>query len=79
MTVKDYIFYKTSCIEKILKYKLCWVADTSEKVPDLNCDVQDLLLEVVDLNQGAGSENRWDPPPEKKYILTPVYSCISPR
>ena len=62
MTVKDYIFYKTSCIEKILKYKLCRVADTSKKVPDLNCDVQDLLLEVVDLNQSAGSENRWDPP-----------------
>ena len=49
MTVKDYIFYKTSCIEKILKYKLCRVADTSKKVPGLNCDVQDLLLQVVDL------------------------------
>jgi len=25
------------------------VVDPSEKVPDLNCEVQDLLLEVVDL------------------------------
>ena len=33
MTVKDYIFYKTSCIEKkILKYKLCIVVDPSKKV-----------------------------------------------
>jgi len=29
--------------EKILKYKLCRV----QKVPDLNCGVQDLLIEVV--------------------------------
>ena len=49
MTMKDYIFYKTSCIEKILKYKLRRVVDTSKKVPDLNCGVQDLLFEVVDL------------------------------
>jgi len=69
MTVKDYIFYKTSCIEKILKYKLCRVADTSKKVPDLNCDVQDLLLEVVDLNQEV-PDPRTDgiPPPRKKNI-----------
>jgi len=52
MTVKDYIFYKTSCIEKnILKYKLCRVVDPSKKVPDLNCEVHDLLLEVVDLKE----------------------------
>jgi len=52
MTVKDYIFYKTSCIgptEKKLKYKLRRVVDPSKKVPDLKCGVQDLLLEVVDL------------------------------
>jgi len=35
----------------MLKYKLCKVVDPSKKVPDLNCDVQDLLLEVVDLKQ----------------------------
>ena len=34
---------------KILKYKLYGVVDPSKKVPDLNCGVQDLLLEVVDL------------------------------
>jgi len=38
--------------EKILKYKLC-NSDGSQqkKVPDLSCEVQDLLLEVVDLKQ----------------------------
>jgi len=54
MTVKDYtFFYKTLCIEKILKYKLCRVVDPSKKVPDLNCEVQDLdlILEVVDLKK----------------------------
>jgi len=35
--------------EKILKYKLYRVVDPSKKVPDLNCEVQDLLLEVVNL------------------------------
>ena len=70
MTVNDYIFiYKTSFIEKkILKYrpKLCRVVDPCKKVPDLICGVQDLLLKVVDLNQTrcAGSEIRWDPPPQ---------------
>ena len=51
MTVKDYIFiYKTLCIHgKILKYKLRRVVNPSKKVLDLNCAVQDLLLEVVDL------------------------------
>jgi len=35
---------------------LCRVVDPSKKVPDLNCEVQDLLLEVVDLKQDpAGS------------------------
>jgi len=59
MTAKDYIFYKTSCIEKnILKYKLCRVADTSKKVPDLNCEVHDrvpldLKEEVPDLRSGG--------------------------
>ena len=52
MILKDYIFfYKTSCIEKILKYKLCRLVDPSKKVPDINCEVRDLLLEVVDLKQ----------------------------
>ena len=53
ITVKDYIFLqKTSCIEKILKYKTCRVVDPSKKkVPDLSCEVQDLLPEVVDLKQ----------------------------
>jgi len=41
---------------KILKYILCRVVDPSKKVPDLNCEVQDLLLQVVDLKQDpAGS------------------------
>jgi len=37
----------------MLKYKLCRVVDPSKKVPDLNCEVQDLflLLEVVVLKQ----------------------------
>jgi len=35
--------------EKILKYKLCRVANPSKRVSDLNCEVQDLLLQVVDL------------------------------
>jgi len=35
--------------EKILQYKLCRVVDPSKKVPDLDCEVQYLLLEVVDL------------------------------
>jgi len=46
------------------------MVDPSKKVPDLNCGVQDLLLEVVDLKQvvpDAGSEIQWDPP-----NLTPV-------
>jgi len=33
ITVKDYIFNKKSCMEKILKYKLCRVVDHSKKVP----------------------------------------------
>jgi len=37
--------------------------DPRKKVTDLNCGVQDLLLEVVDLIiRGAGSEIRRDPP-----------------
>ena len=27
------------------------MVDPSQKVPDINCEVQDLLLEVVDLKQ----------------------------
>ena len=43
---------------------MCRVVDPSKKVPDLKCEVQDLLLEVVHLKQEvrAGSEIRWDPP-----------------
>jgi len=29
------------------------VVDPSKKVPDVNCEVQDLLLEVVDLKREA--------------------------
>jgi len=39
--------------------------DPSKKVPDLNCQVQDLLLEVRPTESqttGAGSAIRWDPP-----------------
>jgi len=35
--------------EKMLKYKLCRVVNASKRVSDLNCEVQDLLLQVVDL------------------------------
>ena len=35
----------------MLKYKLCRVVDPSKKVPDLNCEVQNLLLEVVDVKK----------------------------
>ena len=51
MTVKDYIFWKHHAYRKILKYTLRRVVDPSKKVPDLNCRVQDLLLEVVNFKQ----------------------------
>ena len=52
MTVKDYIFLQNIMHrEKILKYKLYTVVDPRKKVPDFNCEVRDLLLEVVDLKQ----------------------------
>jgi len=35
----------------MLKYKLYRVVDPSKRVPDLNCEVQNVLLEVVDLKQ----------------------------
>jgi len=50
-------FYRSSCIGKILKCKLCRVVDPDKKVPDLNCGVVDLR------KRGAGSEIRWDLPP----------------
>jgi len=37
--------------EKILKYKLCRAVDPCKNVPDLNCEIHDLLLDVVDLKQ----------------------------
>jgi len=51
MTAKDYIFFtKHHSYRKILKYKLYSVVNpVSRKVSDLNCGVQDLLLQVVDL------------------------------
>jgi len=49
MTVKDYIFTKHHAYTKIPKYKLCRNGKRCKKVPDLNCEVQNLLLEVVDL------------------------------
>ena len=49
MTVKDYIFTKHHAYRKIPKYKLCRNGKRCKKVPDLNCEVQNLLLEVVDL------------------------------
>jgi len=51
MTVNDYSFTKHHAYRKILEYKLLRVVDPSKKVPDLNCEVQDLLLEVVDLKR----------------------------
>ena len=52
MTVKDYIFFtKHHAWRKILTYKPCRVVDPSKKVPDLSCEVQDLLLEVVGMKQ----------------------------
>jgi len=53
--------------EKILKYKLCRVVDPSKKVPELNCEVEDLLLEVVDLKQEVPDlRSGGTPPPQKK-------------
>ena len=49
MTVKDYVCTKHHAYRKVLKYKLRRVVDPSKKVPDLNCAVQDSLLEIVDL------------------------------
>jgi len=49
MTVKDYIFTKHHAYRKIPKYKLYRNGKRCKKVPDLNCEVQNLLLEVVDL------------------------------
>jgi len=52
MTVKDYIFTKHHAQSKFLKNINCaewWIL--AERVPDLNCEVQDLLLEIVDLEQ----------------------------
>jgi len=51
MTVNDYSFTKHHAYRKILEYKLLRVVDPSKKVPDLNCEVQDLLLEAVDLKR----------------------------
>jgi len=51
MTVKDYILTKHHAYRKILEYKLSRVVDRRKKVPDLNFEVQELLLEVVDLKQ----------------------------
>ena len=55
MTVKDSIFYETSCIEKNTQIQTVQMVDPSKKVPDLNCELQDLLLEVVDLKQDVRS------------------------
>jgi len=49
MTVKDYVCTKHHAYRKKYSNKLCRVVDPSKKVTDLNCGVQDLLLEVVDL------------------------------
>ena len=46
-----YPFLATSTHRKILKCKLCRVVDLSKKDPNLNREVQGLLLEVVDLKQ----------------------------
>jgi len=51
MMVKNYILKKHHAQRKILKYKLSRMVDPSKKVPDLNCEVQELLLEVLDLKQ----------------------------
>jgi len=62
MAVKDYIFTKRHAQRKILKYKLCRVEDPSKKVPDLSCEVQALLLEVVDIKQDLRSGGIPNPP-----------------
>jgi len=46
-----HFFIKHHAYRKILKYILCRVMEPSKKMPDLNCEVQDLLFEVVDLKQ----------------------------
>jgi len=45
------VLQKHHAYRKILEYKLLRVVDPSKKVPDLNCEAQDLLLEVVDLKR----------------------------
>jgi len=48
MTAKDYIFLQNIMqTQKNTQHYNC--VDPNKKVPDLNCGVQDLLLEVVDL------------------------------
>ena len=44
------------------------MVDPSKKVPDLNCEVQDLLLEVVNLKQEVPDLRSGGIPPN----LTPV-------
>jgi len=61
MTVKDYIFLQNITQRKILKYKLCRVVDLSNKVHDLNCEVQDRLLEVSDLRSAGISPSQFHP------------------
>jgi len=76
MTVKDYILTKHHAYRKILEYKLSRVVDRRKKVPDLNCEVQELLLEVVDLKQEVPDLRCGGIPPN----LTPArYSvlCVS--
>ena len=40
------------------------MADPTKKVPDLNCEVQDLLLDVVDLIQEVPDRDPAGPPPQ---------------
>jgi len=70
MTVTDYIFLQNIMHrEKMLRYKLCRVVDPSKKVPDLNCKLQDRLLDVVYLRQQV-PDLRSDgiPPPDMELV-----------
>jgi len=46
-----HFFTKHHAYRKILKYKLCRVVDPGKKVLDVKCEIQDVLLQVVDLKQ----------------------------
>jgi len=54
--------------------EVCRVVDPSKKVPDLHCEEQDLLLEVVDLKREGSCQ--FNPFPRLRVSLTPsAWQC----